>query len=61
MSVETDMDESFYSVLASVVGVIIVLGTFGSMVAPWLATKITCKNRGDMYPEGHSKKRAKAQ
>ena len=50
------MDESICSVLASVVGIIIIIGTLGSMVAPWLATKITCRNRGDMYPEGHKKK-----
>ena len=54
------MDESIYSVLASVVGIVIIIGTLGSMVAPWLATKITCRSRGDMYPEGHKKKVTKS-
>ena len=54
------MDDQIYSLLASTVGIVVIIGTLGSVIAPWLATKITCKNRGDMYPEGHKKKAVKS-
>ena len=44
-----------YSLFASVFGVIILIGTFGAMIAPWFATKITCKNTDDRFPGGKRK------